>query len=373
MRILSLMAAAVTALSAMPLFAYAKDMPDVGAKAAVVMDADSGEVLFSKNETLRLPMASTTKIMSALVVLEQDSLDEPFTVDDRAVDTEGSTMGLEKGDKVTLRELCAGMLLPSGNDAANAAAYRVSGSIEGFVGLMNERAKELGLSDTHFVTPSGLDDYTDAHYSTAADMAKLAAIAIKNDDLREICSKSSMSLPVSGKTLYNTNKLLDSCEGVFGVKTGFTDKAGRCLVSACKRNGRTLVCVTLNDHNDWADHKALFDACFALYSEQSLPFADKVFDVPVVGAKSMSVKAKLTEGTVVMPSGRAGKLEARIYILPFVYAPVRKGDVLGRIDYYYSGKIVERRSICAAETVRPEKVKKEDSGFDLDDLISLLF
>ncbi len=367
------MAAAVTALSAMPLFAYAKDMPDVGAKAAVVMDADSGEVLFSKNETLRLPMASTTKIMSALVVLSQDALDEPFTVDDRAVDTEGSTMGLEKGDKVTLRELCAGMLLPSGNDAANAAAYRVSGSIEGFVGLMNERAKELGLSDTHFVTPSGLDDYTDAHYSTAADMAKLAAIAIKNEDFTAICSKSEMSLPVSGKKLYNTNKLLDSCEGVFGVKTGFTDKAGRCLVSACERKGRTLVCVTLNDHNDWADHKALFDACFSIYSEQSLPFADKVFDVPVVGAKSISVKAKLADGTEVMPSGRAGKLEARIYILPFVYAPVRKGDVLGRIDYYYSGKVVERRSICAAETVRPEKVKKEDSGFDLDDLISLLF
>ena len=220
MRILSLMAAAVTALSAMPLFAYAKDMPDVGAKAAVVIDAESGELLFAKNETLRLPMASTTKIMSALVVLSQDALDEPFTVDDRAVDTEGSTMGLEKGDKVTLRELCAGMLLPSGNDAANASAYRVSGSIEGFVGLMNEKAEELGLSDTHFVTPSGLDDYTDAHYSTAADMAKLAAIAIKNEDFTAICSKSEMSLPVSGKTLYNTNKLLDSCEGVLPTRQG---------------------------------------------------------------------------------------------------------------------------------------------------------
>ncbi|MBQ6633047.1 MAG: D-alanyl-D-alanine carboxypeptidase [Ruminococcus sp.] len=373
MRLLSLLAASVTALSVAHLCAFADDMPDVSAKAAVVMDAESGELVFSKNAKLRLPMASTTKIMSALIVLEQDGLDEPFTVDVRAVDTEGSTMGLEKGDRVTLRELCAGMLLPSGNDAANAAAYRVSGSIEGFVELMNEKAQKMGLSDTHFVTPSGLDDYTDDHYSSAADMASLAAFAVKNEDFRAVCSKGSMSLPVSGKKLYNTNKLLGSCEGVFGVKTGFTDKAGRCLVSACERKGKTLVCVTLNDRDDWADHKALYDACFALYKEQTLPFSDRELDVPVVGSECESVKARVTDPTAVLLSGRAGKLETRVYVLPFAYAPVRKGDVLGYVDHYYMGSFIGRRKICALSTAPVLEAKKDDSGFGIDDVLSLLF
>ena len=152
----------------------ADDLSEISAKSAIVIDGETGDVLFEKNAYERRPMASTTKIMSVLLVLESgEDLDKQFVVDSEAIKVEGSSMGLQDGDKVTLRDLCCGMLLPSGNDAANAAAVRVAGSIGKFVQLMNKKAEQLELNDTHFVTPSGLDDDTDEHYSTAADMAKL--------------------------------------------------------------------------------------------------------------------------------------------------------------------------------------------------------
>ncbi|MBR1723666.1 MAG: D-alanyl-D-alanine carboxypeptidase, partial [Ruminococcus sp.] len=168
-------------MMAQPVFAHGDELT-VSAKAAVVIDSATGEVMYEHNSRERLPMASTTKIMSALIAIEHGDLDTEFTVDSDAIKVEGSSMGLQKGDRVTMRALVCGMLLPSGNDAANATAVRVAGSIDGFVQLMNERAAQLGLKDTHFVTPSGLDDYTDEHYSTAYDMARLAAYAMRNEE-----------------------------------------------------------------------------------------------------------------------------------------------------------------------------------------------
>ncbi|MBQ8107414.1 MAG: D-alanyl-D-alanine carboxypeptidase, partial [Ruminococcus sp.] len=268
----------------------AQELPEISAKYGVVYNPATGEVIFDKNAEAKAPMASTTKIMSALIVLQREDLDVPFVVDSEAIKTEGSSMGLREGDQVTLRALVCGMLLPSGNDAANAAAVRVGGSVEGFVELMNRKASELGLENTHFVTPSGLDDYTDEHYSTALDMAKLAAEAMKNDEFRRICSKDKIKVcfgdPPYERWLTNTNKLLKMGSEYVGIKTGFTDKAKRCLVSACDREKGELICVTLNAPDDWNDHVKLYDYGYSKVSMTKIkPPADS-FCVSVVGGES---------------------------------------------------------------------------------------
>lgn len=234
---------AIGSLAGAFLSCSAAEQPEVSAVSSVLMEAVTGEVLYEKNAREPRPMASTTKIMSALLCLESGDLDTEFTVDSQAIQVEGSSMGLVEGDTVTKRALCYGMLLPSGNDAAGAAAVRVAGSIPAFVAQMNERAAALGLTQTHFVTPSGLHD--DDHYSTACDMAVLAASALQNENFREICAQSSAQVcfgnPPYQRWLKNSNKLLTMDESVIGVKTGFTDEAGRCLVSAAERNGVTLI------------------------------------------------------------------------------------------------------------------------------------
>ena len=206
----------------------------VGASAAIVMEAQSGEVLFAQNIHEQLPMASTTKIMTALLTLERQDLQEEFTVDDTAILTEGTSMGLQKGDTVTLYALAVGMLLSSGNDAAGAAAVRLCGSLADFAREMNRRAASLGMNNTHFVTPSGLD--AEDHYSTAYDMALLARAALQNPLFAEIVAARRLTVwygqPPYARSLLNHNRLLSLYGDAIGVKTGFTKKAGRCLVSA---------------------------------------------------------------------------------------------------------------------------------------------
>ena len=218
------------------------------AKASILIDADSGRVLSAQNEKAKLPMASTTKIMTTLIALEQPDLTSYFTVDPEAIKVEGSSMGLTEGDRVNLLTLCYGMILPSGNDAANVVAMRIGGSAEKFADMMNAKAAELGLKDTHFVTPSGLD--ADGHYTTAYDLAQLARIAMQNPLFKSICKESAAQVefgnPPFKRWLKNHNKLIEMYDGCIGVKTGFTDAAKRCLVSAAERDGVTLICVTLS-------------------------------------------------------------------------------------------------------------------------------
>lgn len=340
--------------------------PEISAKGAVVYNGATGEVLYENDSRVRLPMASTTKIMTSLIVLEQAEkgvdLDEKFTVDSEAVMTEGSSMGLKAGDIVSLRDLVCGMLLPSGNDAANAAAVRISGSIDAFVELMNRRAIELGLYSTHFVTPSGLDDYTDEHFSTAADMARLAAEAMKNEDFRAICSQQRIKLnfgdPPYDRWLTNTNKLL-KIEGVTGIKTGFTDKARRCLVSSCMRDGCELICVTLNDPDDWADHMALYDYAFARVSEQKV--SPKNVHVGVVGAESDGpecFECEVGELKATLKNGAAAQVRAEYHLPQFVYAPVAKGEVIGQVRYFLGDKEIARKPITAAEDVKAAQSRR---------------
>ncbi len=353
--------------------ADAVEMPQISAKAAIVISAETGDILFRKSADKRLAMASTTKIMTTILAIEHGGLDEQFTVDAQAVKTEGSSMGLRENDKVTLRALCYGMMLPSGNDAANCTAVRVAGSVDGFVALMNEKAKQIGLENTHFVTPSGLDDNTDEHYSTACDMAKLTRYAMKNKTFREICGAKSVKLsfgdPPYERRLYNTNKLLNTCHGVIGVKTGFTDKAGRCLVSCCSRGGTELICVTLGDRNDWQDHSTLYDRCFSFVSRQSINAGSGVFELSVAGSDRDSIRCAARPIKVCLLNGKASEVSAVVRLPRFVYAPIRKGDKVGTAEFWYKGELLAQSDITALNDA--EYAKAECKGF-LEDLKSKL-
>lgn len=365
MKLLSIISSLVLSITVLSFNANAVDMADVSAKGAVLIDAATGEVLFEKNAEQKLPMASTTKIMSALLALESGNLDEEFVVDSDAIKVEGSSMGLREGDRVTMRTLVYGMLLPSGNDAANAAAVRICGSVDEFVNMMNERAEKLGLKSTHFVTPSGLDDDTDEHYSTAYDMAVLTREAFNNPDFCEICGKYKAKLkygnPPYERWLTNSNKLLNSCEGVIGVKTGFTDKAKRCLVSACRRNSATLICVTLNAPDDWLDHTRLYDYGFNMFERQRLPLENSSFAVNVVGGKTDTVTCRTKVPMVTMLRGKANDVDTQVCINHFLYAPVAENTKVGKVKYLYNGKVMFEEPIFASEHVDCIKVDREES------------
>ncbi len=321
--------------------AHMADVPNIAAKACVLMDADTGRVLFEKNSDQRLQMASTTKIMTTLLTIESGNLDEYFKVDADAVRVEGSSMGLKTDSIVSKRMLLYGMMLPSGNDAANAAAVSVAGNMADFVELMNKKADQLGLENTHFVTPSGLDDYTNDHYSTAKDMANLTRAALKNDVFKEVCQTRSIKLTSeSGEDywLSNTNRLLSSCEGVIGVKTGFTDKAGRCLVSACCRDGMTLICVTLCDPNDWYDHTNLYDYGFGLFQSYTVPGI--TVKVPCVGGADEFAQARSEDCVISIMPGEENELEKTVVMPRFIYLPMDDGTPIGRVIYKLHGEIV---------------------------------
>lgn len=231
---------------------------EVSATAAVLMDADMGQVLYEKNGDRQMLIASTTKIMTALVVLEHAAPDDVITVTPNHM-AEGSSMYLRAGETVRVEELLYGLLLCSGNDAA-LALTECAGGLTPFVALMNEKAAALGMAHTSFANPNGLD--ADGHYSTARDMAVLAAAAVENPTFRRICS--SRSVTIGQRTMENHNRLLRQMEGCVGLKTGYTQAAGRTLVSCTERDGCRLVAVTLQDGNDWADHAALYDYGFRL-------------------------------------------------------------------------------------------------------------
>ncbi len=316
------------------------------ARAAVLMDASTGRIIYEKNPDKQLQMASTTKIMTTLLTAESGCLDDYFEVDSDAIRVEGSSMGLYEGASVTRRMLLYGMMLPSGNDAANAAAVSVAGDSDRFVEMMNARAGEMGLENTHFVTPSGLDDYTNDHYSTAHDMAVLAAKAMENPVFRDVCSTRSICLKYGDGGdcwLSNTNRLLDSCEGVVGVKTGFTDKAGRCLVSACEREGVMLICVTLNDPNDWYDHTRLYDYGFSLISQRALEGVS--LKIPCVGGIDEFLPAHSENVTLPLFEEDLNNIERRITVNRFIYLPAESGNVVGRVEYFLGGKSIAQRDI----------------------------
>ena len=321
--------------------AFRVNAVSVSAGAAVLVCAETGEVLFEKAAHERRPMASTTKIMTALLTLEAATPGREVVVTRDMVAVEGTSMGLLPGDTVSFYALACGMLLSSGNDAANTAATVIGGSLPAFAGRMNARAAQIGMTDTHFVTPSGLDD--DAHYSTAYDMALLAIEALRNPQFAQICARENVRLhygnPPYPRTLTNHNRLLRLYEDCVGVKTGFTKKSGRCLVSAAKRGGVTLVAVTLRDPDDWNDHIALFEYGFS--AVHSVPLDGDVSSVriPVTGGTQHSVGVSCAALPQAVCSEPEGVLRT-VYVKPFLYAPVPEGTVVGRAEYVHAGKTV---------------------------------
>ncbi len=334
----------------------------ISASSAVVMVADTGEVLYEHNAHTQKSMASTTKIMTALLALENADLKKEITVSEKEIAVEGTSMGLLPDDKVTFEGLVYGMLLQSGNDAANVTAVKLGGSVEKFVELMNERASEIGMSNTNFVTPSGLD--ASEHYSTAYDMALLACEAMKNPDFRSISSQKQAVVyygnPPYRRTITNHNKLLSYYDGCIGVKTGFTKKSGRCLVSAAERDSVTIVAVTLNAPNDWNDHKILLDYGFEKTKNRQM--SDEIAcSIPVVGGKAKSVKLAVQEKAFVDVSEGMGGISEEYLIDNFLYAPVKKGDVAGRVVYYLDSRKVSESIIVADGNVSSADVPEKTS------------
>lgn len=308
----------------------------VSAVSAILVDAESGRVLYEKNPHQKRLIASITKLMTALVAVESTP-DLNCVIPIKAeYQAEGSSMYLRPGEEISLEGLLYGLLLSSGNDAALAIAGGCAGEIDTFVEWMNRRAADLGMKDTHFANPNGLD--AEDHYSTAADMALLARAVLENETLAQIVGTKSTT--IAGRSLTNHNKLLWRYEGCSGMKTGYTDAAGRTLVSSACRDGQTLICVTLKDPNDWEDHATLFDYGFSTFPRHPLAREGKLFRaLPVTG--SLLSKAEVeTASDVGYPLAADERVRARITLPDRVAAPVRKGAIAGKLTFLVGEKIV---------------------------------
>lgn len=264
-KIFAILIVAALIFSLFTVYVYSEHNPSLklSAKATALYDMGSETFLFTKNENTRLSMASTTKIMTALVAIENADLDKKVVVDDRAIGIEGSSIYLKAGEEITIKSLLYALMLRSANDAAEAIAYEICGSIDTFADLMNEKAKSLGLNDTNFKNPHGLD--AENHYTTAHDLAIISAAALKNPIFQDITSTKKIEIESSleNRILVNHNKLLTLYDGCIGVKTGYTKKSGRSLVSAAKKGDSMLVCVTIDAPDDWNDHKKLLNYGFS--------------------------------------------------------------------------------------------------------------
>jgi len=329
------------------------------AKAAVVINGENGEIIYSNNADTRLPMASTTKIMTGLLLCEYGNAQREITVTEEMLRVEGSSMGLLAGDKVTLHDLLYGLMLASGNDAANVIAYVLGGSIEGFTKMMNQKARELGLVNTSFATPSGLD--AENHYTTAYELAIITQYAMQNEAFAKAvaCEKAVLNYgnPPYKRSLTNHNKMLKMFDGAIGVKTGFTKKSGRCLVSAARRDGKFVIAVTLHDPNDWLDHKALLE--YGLSAIKQTEYSPKYSSIrlPVINGEKDEITVNLEPITI--NSLETENITDTVYLPKFVYAPIRKNDILGTVVYRQNGKILAEKQILANTDIKVlEKTKK---------------
>lgn len=330
---------------------YSADEPGLSAHSAILINAETKEIIYEKNAFDRRSMASTTKIMTSIIAIESGRMSEVVTAENMAA--EGSSIGLKNGNKLTLETLVWGMLLESGNDAAKLTANFLAGSEAEFTLTMNEKALAIGMTDTNFITASGLDD--EEHYSTAYDMAILGAYAVRNPQFSEMCSTKIKTVsfiePDISLTFSNHNKLLSMCRGAFGIKTGFTKKSGRCLVSACKRDGITLVAVTLNAGDDWNDHIKLYD-----YGFDSLDCKEVYFRLPesirVYGGTSTEcqIVAESNPVSVGLLSENAA-LTQKIYLPSFIYAPVSEGEIIGKVKLFNGNKCINSYNIIAKENI----------------------
>ena len=328
----------------------------VSAGYACVIDAASGRILYEKNAHKTHSMASTTKIMTAHVALLNSSFDETVTVSSNAANTEGSSMYLKAGEKLPMRDLLYGLMLASGNDAAVAIAEHIAGDAGKFSILMNDAAKKIGAENTSFKNPNGLD--ADGHFTTAYDLAKITRAALKNPEFLKIVSTKSCKLTgsdtVSERYLTNHNKLLKMYEGCIGVKTGFTKKTGRCLVSAAERDNMRIICVTLSAPDDWNDHKNMLDYAFENFAAQPLIKKDAVIKkVPVISGDKdyIEIVPKENYYAVADKNGELSGFKTEIVLPDSFRAPINAQSVLGSVTVSYKGEVLKQIELTAKEDV----------------------
>jgi len=334
-------------------------MPQISAESAVLIEAAEGRIVCEKNSHEVRSMASTTKIMTAIVAIEYYSssslpLDGDVTVDSRAVGVEGSSIYLRPDERLTMEALLYAMLLESANDAAAAIAFEVGGSIENFAVMMNEKAAELGLEHTSYANPHGLDD--ENNHSCAHDLAVLGAYALKNEEFRRIVSTKKQVITNadgdSSRLLVNHNKLLRLYDGTVGIKTGYTKKSGRCLVSAAERDGVLLIAVTLGAPDDWNDHMALFDYGFEKFECTELASAgSESFTLPVIGGEAEFIECTNSAPMRAVVEKGGAVIGKTVELKRFYYAPITAGDLLGYVSYTVNGSEIGRLELYAQSDV----------------------
>ncbi|MBQ1678224.1 MAG: D-alanyl-D-alanine carboxypeptidase [Oscillospiraceae bacterium] len=328
-RTISVLTAILLAVGCLGLPASGAVSPACSAGRGVLMDADTGALLWSRHPDTPGLIASTTKIMTGWLACEAGELDRAVRVPAEAVGLEGSSLYLKEGEVLTRQELLYGAMLQSGNDAALALAIDTAGSETAFVESMNEKARSLGLQNTHFANPHGLD--SEGNYGSARDLALLSAAALRNGDFRRAVSTRS-AVAAGDRVLVNHNKLLWHCEGCIGVKTGYTRAAGRLLVSAAQRQGRTLICVTVNDPADWRDHQALLDWGFAQYERRAVSEKGK----PLTRAPDGTPLIARADLTLSLASGE----EPRLVFVPGFASGLLSGAEAGTVRVFLNGKAV---------------------------------
>ena len=344
-RALSAFIAAAVLFVLFPINAHAE------ASGSCVYEVGSERMLFGENEDAKLPMASTTKIMTCLVALENSKLDEVVTVDAKAAGIEGSSMYLRAGETITMQDLLLGLMLASGNDAACAIAIHIAGSVEEFCKMMNEKANEIGAVNTHFVTPNGLHD--DEHYTTAKDLGLIACHAMKNEVFKSIVSKTNADLKADedspARYLRSKNKILYQYEGGNGVKTGYTKAAGKCLVAGAERDGMQLVSVVLNDYDMFKDSMALLDKGFENYTLLTvLEKAECMGQITVEGGLDKSV-GLVADQEIRLPlaQNEFNMINRKVCVPDSIAAPVKKGQKIGSVEIYFQDELIASADLTA--------------------------
>ena len=355
-RLVALLLTVAAAFTAFTVYVFSSDKPTVSAEAAALYEPESRTFIYEKNLHKRLPMASTTKILTALIALERLAPDQMITVDDRAVGTDGSSIYLEYGETIDAESLVYALMLSSANDAAEALAYEIAGSIDDFCVLMNEKAVSLGAMDTSFKNPHGLD--AKGHYTTAHDLALLTAKALENETFVKVCStyKKTVTSSLKERTLVNHNKLLNMYDEAIGVKTGYTTLSGRSLVGAARKDGITLITVTIDAPDDWNDHIRLLNYGFNnIKCEILLKENEFSKEIPVISGKSGQVKIT-NKKEIKITYTKKTKIKEHVELNRYFPAPIKAGDVLGRI-YYTDGD----KTIAESELIALEDVEKKSS------------
>ncbi len=322
------------------------------ADSACIINAVTGETVFAKNIDERRPMASTTKIMTAIVALERCKMDEVVSVSASAGRQEGSAAYIYEGDNIYMKDVLYGLMLNSGNDAALAIAEHIGGSAEGFAAIMNEKAREIGMNNTHFMNPSGLDD--PEHYTTAKDLAMLAKYAMSNQNFREIVSskKYQTKLINSDKVLYfsNHNKMLTLYDGATGIKTGYTKKTGRCLVSSAMRDDMEFIAVTLGAPDDWKDHAQMLDYAFSEHYPQKAVEKNSIIKTANLNDKKYSFVAA-EDFIVPLKKNIRENIEVVSHIAEDLSAPVNAGEKVGYIEIKCDGHTIGNVDIISEENI----------------------